>query len=51
MTSAVHVRTLGMVEVVFSYAVSHFVLHEQVSWAQRLGLALILAGVLGLVLA
>lgn len=51
MTSAVHVRTLGMVEVVFSYAVSHFVLHEHTSWPQRVGLTLILAGVLGLVLA
>ena len=45
LTSAANVRTLGMVEVVFSYAVSHRLLREQLSRAETAGLLLVMAGV------
>ena len=47
MQSAAAVRTLGMVEVVFSYLVSRRMLSEQFNRAELLGMALM---VLGLVL-
>jgi drug/metabolite transporter (DMT)-like permease len=46
LTSAANVRTLGMVEVVFSYLVSHRLLREKLSVAERVGLALVAAGLL-----
>ncbi|MGE0333133.1 MAG: EamA/RhaT family transporter [Ramlibacter sp.] len=51
MTSAANVRTLGMVEVVFSYLVSHRLLREKLTLAERAGLLLVLVGVAALLLA
>ncbi|MCW5649530.1 MAG: DMT family transporter [Ramlibacter sp.] len=48
LTSAANVRTLGMVEVVFSYAVSHRLLREKLAPAEQAGLLLVLAGVVSL---
>jgi drug/metabolite transporter (DMT)-like permease len=48
LTSAANVRTLGMVEVVFSYLVSHRLMREKLSPAERAGLLLVLAGLLAL---
>lgn len=45
LTTAANVRTLGMVEVVFSFAVSHRFLRERVSRAELAGLLLVCAGV------
>lgn len=45
LTSAANVRTLGMVEVVFSYLVSRRFLRETLSAAERAGLVLVVAGV------
>ena len=50
LTSAANVRTLGMVEVVFSYLVSHRLMREQLSQAERAGLLLVLAGLIALCL-
>jgi len=47
-TSAVNVRTLGMVEVVFSYLVSHRFLRERLAPAEQAGLVLVLTGVAAL---
>jgi drug/metabolite transporter (DMT)-like permease len=49
LTSAANVRTLGMVEVVFSYLVSRR-LQEKLSLPEQAGLALVLAGLLALCL-
>lgn len=46
LTTAANVRTLGMVEVVFSYLVSHRLLREKIARIERAGLALVLAGLL-----
>lgn len=51
LTSAANVRTLGMVEVVFSYLVSHRLLREKLTGAERAGLLLVLVGVAALLLA
>lgn len=51
LTSAANVRTLGMVEVVFSYLVSHRLLREKLTGAERGGLLLVLVGVAALLLA
>jgi drug/metabolite transporter (DMT)-like permease len=51
MTSAANVRTLGMVEVVFSYLVSHRLLREKLTGAERCGLLLVLVGVAALLFA
>lgn len=48
LTTAANVRTLGMVEVVFSYLVSHRLLREKLSRVDRVGLALVGAGLLAL---
>jgi drug/metabolite transporter (DMT)-like permease len=50
LTTAANVRTLGMVEVVFSYAVSHQLLREKLHRAERAGLVLVLVGVMALCL-
>ena len=50
LTSAANVRTLGMVEVVFSYLVSHRFLREKLVPAEQAGLALVLIGVAALLL-
>jgi uncharacterized membrane protein len=46
MRPAADVRTLGLVEVVFSYLVSRRLLREELGLAEQLGLALVVAGVL-----
>src|SRR6185369_13302918 len=50
LTSAANVRALGMVEVVFSYLVSRRLMRESLHRADKLGLVLVLAGVLALCL-
>jgi drug/metabolite transporter (DMT)-like permease len=50
LTSAANVRTLGMVEVVFSYLVSHRLLSEKLTRAEQGGLVLVLVGLLALCL-
>lgn len=50
LTSAANVRALGMVEVVFSYLVSHRLLSERLTRAEQGGLALVLVGLLALCL-
>ena len=45
LTSAANVRTLGIVEVVFSYLVSHKLLRERLDPAEKAGLLLVLLGV------
>lgn len=44
MQGAAQVRTLGMVEVVFSYLVSRRVLSEPLSWPEKIGMLLMLVG-------
>jgi len=46
LTTAANVRTLGMVEVVFSYLVSRRLLREKLSRAEQGGLALVAVGLL-----
>jgi drug/metabolite transporter (DMT)-like permease len=48
---AAHVRTLGLVELVFSYAVSRRLFAEKVSRTELAGMALIAAGAAAIVLA
>lgn len=48
LTSAANVRTLGMVEVVFSYLVSHKFLRERLTRIERTGLVLVLVGLAAL---
>jgi drug/metabolite transporter (DMT)-like permease len=48
LTTATNVRTLGMVEVVFSYLVSRRLLREKLARAERRGLVLVVAGLLAL---
>lgn len=50
LTSAANVRTLGMVEVVFSYLVSRRLMREKLVPAEQAGLLLVLAGVVALCL-
>jgi drug/metabolite transporter (DMT)-like permease len=48
LTTAANVRTLGMVEVVFSYLVSRRFLREKLARAEQRGLALVVIGLLAL---
>jgi uncharacterized membrane protein len=48
LTTAANVRTLGMVEVVFSYLVSRRLLREKLAQAEKRGLALVVIGLLAL---
>lgn len=48
LTSAANVRTLGMVEVVFSYLVSRRYMQEALSRSEQAGLLLVLAGLAAL---
>ncbi|HET8747591.1 MAG TPA: EamA/RhaT family transporter [Ramlibacter sp.] len=48
LTTAANVRTLGMVEVVFSYLVSRRLLRERLARAEQRGLALVVIGLLAL---
>ena len=48
LTTASNVRTLGMVEVVFSYLVSRRFMNEKLAPAEQAGLALVLVGVAAL---
>ncbi|HVZ46689.1 MAG TPA: DMT family transporter [Ramlibacter sp.] len=50
LTSAVNVRAIGMVEVVFSYLVSRRLMREHLAPTERLGLALVMAGLAALVI-
>jgi drug/metabolite transporter (DMT)-like permease len=50
LTTAANVRTLGMVEVVFSYLVSRRFLSEKLTRAEQAGLALVVLGVCALLL-
>jgi drug/metabolite transporter (DMT)-like permease len=50
LTTAANVRTLGMVEVVFSYLVSHRLMREKFSRTDHVGLGLVGAGLLVLCL-
>jgi drug/metabolite transporter (DMT)-like permease len=50
LTTAANVRTLGMVEVVFSYLVSRRVLREKLAPAEQAGLVLVVVGLLTLTL-
>lgn len=50
LTTAANVRAAGMVEVVFSYAVSHRLLREKLAPAERTGLWLVAVGLLVLCL-
>jgi drug/metabolite transporter (DMT)-like permease len=50
LTTAANVRTLGMVEVVFSYLVSHRLLREKIARAEQRGLLLVVAGLVALAL-
>ncbi len=50
LTSAANVRTLGMVEVVFSYLVSRRFMNEKLTPAEQAGLLLVLAGIAALCL-
>ena len=50
LTSAANVRTLGMVEVLFSYLVSRRLMNEKLARAEQAGLALVLAGLVALFL-
>ncbi len=50
LTTAANVRTLGMVEVVFSYLVSHRFLRERLAAAEQRGLALVVVGLVALAL-
>jgi len=48
---AAHVRTLGMVELIFSYAVSARLFREKFALRELAGLVLLMAGLVGIVLA
>jgi drug/metabolite transporter (DMT)-like permease len=48
---AAHVRTLGMIELIFSYAVSARLFREKFAPRELAGLALLMAGLVGIVLA
>jgi drug/metabolite transporter (DMT)-like permease len=48
LTTAANVRTLGMVEVVFSYLVSHRFLREKLARTEKRGLALVVVGLAAL---
>jgi uncharacterized membrane protein len=45
---AADVRTLGLIEVFFSYLVSMKIFREKLSTAERTGLALVLIGLIGI---
>jgi drug/metabolite transporter (DMT)-like permease len=49
--NAARVRTFGQVELLFTFAVAHFFLHERNSRREFTGAGLVLAGVLGVMLA
>jgi len=46
-----HVRTLGLIELLFSYAVSQRIFREALSGRELVGLLLLTLGVLGITLA
>ena len=50
LTSAAHVRTVGLVEMIFAQIVTRQVLHETTTPREWIGMALILAGVAALLL-
>ncbi len=47
MEPVVHVRTLGLVELLFSYAISLKIFRERLGWTERAGIALLSLGILG----
>lgn len=50
LTSAANVRTLGMIEVVFSLVVAHRFMQERLTHREKLGLGLVVTGLLALFL-
>jgi drug/metabolite transporter (DMT)-like permease len=49
MESAVHVRTVGLVELLFSYIVSQKLFRESLGWSELAGIALLALGIFGVV--
>jgi drug/metabolite transporter (DMT)-like permease len=49
MEPVAHVRTVGLVELLFSYVVSRRVFDERLSRTERIGLALVTLGLVGVV--
>ena len=47
--NAAYVRSLGQIELIFSLAVSVLVFHEKVNAREILGIALLAAGIVGVV--
>jgi len=47
--SAVHVRTVGLVELLFSYIVSQKLFRESLGWSELAGIALLALGIFGVV--
>jgi drug/metabolite transporter (DMT)-like permease len=47
MVPVANVRTVGLVELLFSYVVSHRVFRERLTLAERAGLALVTLGMVG----
>jgi uncharacterized membrane protein len=50
MEPAAHVRTLGLIELLFSYAISHRIFREKLGAAELFGVLLLLIGVAGVTL-
>jgi uncharacterized membrane protein len=50
MRPAADVRTLGLLEVLFSYLVSRRIFQEQVSGVEKIGLLLVTLGLMGVCL-
>ena len=47
MQPVVHVRTLGLVELLFSYAVSRKIFRERLGGTELAGIALLMLGIVG----
>lgn len=48
MEPVAHVRTLGLVELLFSYAMSRLFFRERFTWLERAGLVLVVLGMAGI---
>ena len=51
MQNAAKVRTFGQIELLFTFAIAHWWLHERQTRREYAGAALVLAGVVGVMLA
>jgi drug/metabolite transporter (DMT)-like permease len=47
MEPVVHVRTLGLVELLFSYVVSRKIFRERLGWPEFAGIGLLAFGIIG----